>query len=206
MKIFRCETCGNPLFFENVKCLRCGSALAFLPDRLALCAIEPVPDGDDGLWRRKASPRRRAGVRRYRLCQNQEAHQACNFAVDIGDANPYCVSCRQTSVLPDLSVPGNLERWSRIERAKRRLFYNLAKLGLSSVHAPQADSRGPVFQFLADLPGQQVMTGHLNGVITLNVAEADDEERIRRRWRCTSLIAPCSATCGTNPATSTGSV
>ena len=33
----------------------------------------------------------------------------------------------------------------------------------------------------ADLPGQQVTTGHCEGVITLNVNEADDEERVRRR-------------------------
>jgi hypothetical protein len=39
MKTFRCDNCGHPLFFENVQCLQCGSALAFLPDRLALCAI-----------------------------------------------------------------------------------------------------------------------------------------------------------------------
>jgi hypothetical protein len=38
-----------------------------------------------------------------------------------------------------------------------------------------------VFEFLADLPGQQVMTGHCGGVITLNIAEADDAERVRRR-------------------------
>jgi len=181
MKIFRCETCGNPLFFENVQCLKCGSKLAFLPDRLALCAIEPVPGAEEGLWRRKASHRRHAGVRSYRLCQNQEAYQACNFAVDASDPDHFCVSCRQTRVLPDLSVPGNTERWYRIERAKRRLFYTLAKLGLNSVNLPGDAASGPVFHFLADLPGQQVMTGHLNGVITLNVAEADDEERIHRR-------------------------
>lgn len=184
MRIFRCETCGNPLFFENVSCVQCGSALAFLPDRLALCAIETVPDQQEaGLarWRRRASPRRRPGLRRYRLCRNSHDYQACNFAVDDNDPNPFCVSCRQTNVLPDLSIDGNQERWSRIERAKRRLFYSLTKLGLSSASGLPGGSVGPVFQFLADLPGQQVITGHLNGLITLNVAEADDEERVRRR-------------------------
>ena len=44
MKTFRCDHCGHPLFFENVQCLQCGSALAFLPDRLALCAIEPASE------------------------------------------------------------------------------------------------------------------------------------------------------------------
>jgi len=180
MKIFRCETCGHPLFFENVRCLQCGSDLAFLPDRLALCAIEPMPGEQAGLWRRKASGRRRAGVRPYRLCHNHTAHQACNFAVDAADPNPLCVSCRQTRFLPDLSMPGNQQRWIRIEAAKRRLFYTLARLQLVSVN-PQAAPDGPIFEFLADQPGQQVMTGHCNGIITLNVAEADDDERVRRR-------------------------
>lgn len=179
MKTFRCDHCGHPLFFENVQCLQCGSALAFLPDRLALCAIEPVPAAE-GQWRRK--PRRRAdNTRRYRLCQNHTERQACNFAVPADDANPLCVSCRQTRILPDLSIPQNQERWYRIEVAKRRLFYTLAKLGLVSVTPKNGERDGPVFEFLADMPGQSIITGHCAGVITLNVAEADDDERVRRR-------------------------
>ena len=181
MRIFRCETCGNPLFFENVQCLKCGSALAFLPDRLALCAVEPAPGQQEGLLRRKAAGQRQPGTRLYRHCHNQSAWNACNFAVAADDPNTLCVSCRQTSFLPDLSVPGNRERWVRIEAAKRRLFYTLAKLGLESVQPAGGQSDGPLFQFLADVPGQPVMTGHANGVITLNVAEADDPERVRRR-------------------------
>ncbi len=46
---------------------------------------------------------------------------------------------------------------------------------------PAGQAQGPSFEFLADLPGQKVLTGHANGVITLNVAEADDDERVRRR-------------------------
>jgi hypothetical protein len=49
---------------------------------------------------------------------------------------------------------------------------------------PPADqpTAGPVYEFLADQPGMApVLTGHRNGVITLNVAEADDDERTRRR-------------------------
>ena len=44
MKTFHCDFCGHPIFFENFQCLQCGSALAFLPDRLSLCAIEPERD------------------------------------------------------------------------------------------------------------------------------------------------------------------
>lgn len=179
MRTFHCDHCGHPVFFENVTCLQCGSALAFLPDRLALCAIEPAPQGG-GLWRRRAHAKR-TDAPLYRLCYNQTQYQACNFAVRDGDANPLCVSCRQTRVLPDLSIADNVQRWYRIEVAKRRLFYTLAKLGLVSVSPPNGKRDGPVFEFLADTPGHPVMTGHASGVITLNIAEADDAERVRLR-------------------------
>ena len=181
MKTFRCDHCGHALFFENVQCLHCGSALAFLPDRLALCAIEPVPPDGSGLWRRRTPRARKGDAGAYRLCRNNVEHQACNFAVAGQDPNVLCVSCRLTRLLPDLSLPENHARWYRIEVAKRRLFYTLAQLRLVSTAPPDGQCDGPVFEFLADAPGQQVLTGHCEGVITLNVAEADDTERVRRR-------------------------
>jgi hypothetical protein len=120
-------------------------------------------------------------ARHYRLCRNHTEKQACNFAVPAEDPNPLCVSCRQTRILPDLSIPQNHERWYRIEVAKRRLFYTLARLGLVSVNPPNGERDGPIFEFLADQPGQTILTGHCEGVITLNVSEADDDERVRRR-------------------------
>ena len=179
MKLFHCDSCGNALFFENVKCLHCGSELAFLPTRMAMAAIEPAPDAQ-GLWRRKKRGNKPSSWR-YRLCQNNTGQQACNFAIPESDPNPLCVCCRLTQILPDLSIEGNRQRWYRIEAAKRRLFYTLARLGLVAVNPSDGERDGPVYQFLADQPGQQVMTGHANGVITLNVAEADDDERVRRR-------------------------
>ncbi|WP_395689441.1 putative zinc-binding metallopeptidase [Caenimonas koreensis] len=181
MRTFRCDHCGHALFFENVQCLHCGSDLAFLAHRLALCSIEPAPGKPAGCWQRKSSSRRSGAKRFYRLCANHTAHQACNFAVPVDDPNELCVSCRQTRLLPDLTLGDNHQRWYRIEVAKRRLFYTLAKLRLASVDIPSGLSDGPIFEFLADQPGQAVITGHVNGVITLNIAEADDAERVRRR-------------------------
>lgn len=177
MKTFHCQHCGQPVFFENVQCLQCGSKLAFLPDRLNMTAVEEVPDAA-GLWRPRV---RRQAAAQYRLCSNHTNQNACNFAVRADDPNPLCVACRLTRVLPDLSVPGNPQRWYRLEGAKRRLFYTLAKLGLLSTTPPNGEADGPVFEFLADQPGQPVMTGHAAGLITLNVAEADDAERVKRR-------------------------
>jgi hypothetical protein len=179
MKIFSCDHCGHPVFFENVQCLHCGCALAFLPDQLDLASMMPVPDNNQGLLQRTDAE---GDARTYRMCQNHYDHSACNFAVQANDNNPLCVSCRQTRLLPDLSVPANHERWARIEVAKRRLYYTLAQLGLEPRDPLQTSANSPVFQFLADQPGAQpVLTGHDNGIITLNIAEADDDERARRR-------------------------
>ncbi len=178
MKLFNCDNCGSALFFENVICLHCRSRLAFLPDRMELAAIEPVRQAD-GLWWQRCTDQ--TSARHYRLCQNNTQYQACNFAVPQSDPNALCVCCRLTRILPDLSAPGNQERWCRVEAAKRRLFYTLARLGLASVNPPNGERDGPVFQFLADQPGRPVLTGHCNGVITLNIVEADDDERVRRR-------------------------
>lgn len=179
MRLFRCDHCGNALHFENITCLRCGSALAFLPDRMDLCAIEPAPGEAPDRWRQKA-PHPSAGDR-WRLCQHHAVTQACNFAVPAWDPNPLCVSCRLTRVLPDLSVPAHRSRWYRLEGAKRRLFFTLARLGLVQPAPPPGEVQGPAFEFKADLPGETITTGHAQGVITLDVAEADDDERVRRR-------------------------
>jgi hypothetical protein len=180
MKTFHCQYCGHPIFFENVRCLQCGSALAFLPDRMNMAAIEQVPQRKD-LWRPRSRGKKHVSHAHYRQCHNHTTRNACNFAVPASDPNRLCVSCRLTRVLPDLSQPENPERWYRMEVAKRRLFYTLAKLGLLSTHPPDGSADGPNFEVLADLPGQQVMTGHRGGVITLNVMEADDTERVRLR-------------------------
>jgi hypothetical protein len=179
VKLFRCQVCGQALYYENTECLSCGSRLAFQPDYLTLSAIEPAEQ--EGLFRLRPRPGRRPGPRRYRLCQNHVEHGVCNFSVPAQDPNPLCVCCRLTKVLPDLSVPGNLERWTAIEVAKRRLFYTLGQLGLIHVNPPAGHVEKLSFEFLQDQPGQQVMTGHADGLITINVAEADDDERARRR-------------------------
>jgi len=178
MRVFSCNHCGHTVFFENVQCLNCTSVLAFLPDLMVLAAIEPAAIDDDGddasqVWRRVDDD---AGTN-YRMCGNQIQHQACNFAVPADDPHALCVSCRQTRMAPDLSIRTNRDHWFAIELAKRRLFYTLAKLGLTAEHADSL-----IFEFLADMPGApSILTGHQNGVITLNIAEADDAERARRR-------------------------
>jgi hypothetical protein len=178
MKVFHCDHCDNLIFFESVQCVRCEHALAYLPD---LGVTGSLDWGEDGLWR---SPLARAQGKTYRLCQNYTEHNVCNWAVPAGDANPYCLSCRLTRVIPALSTPENKVAWHKLEVAKRRLLYTLMALGLPVAGKAGAAAPGLAFEFLADPTdptAPPVLTGHANGLITINIAEADDVERERRR-------------------------
>lgn len=178
MKVFHCDHCRALVFFENVRCVKCDHALAYLPD---LAVVGSLSQGPDRLW---VSPIERAQGGKYRLCQNYVEHDICNWAVPAEDPNPLCASCRLTRTIPDLSQPGNKEAWYKLETAKRRLVYTLLQLGCPVQSKAEDAERGLAFEFLADsgAPGApRITTGHANGVITLNVAEADDAERERRR-------------------------
>ncbi|MDR0258968.1 MAG: putative zinc-binding peptidase [Comamonas sp.] len=181
MRLFHCDQCGHLVFFESVHCVNCGAALAYLPDCDDVGAMaasdtdSPVPVPGP-LWQRITTKGSSSG-QRYRMCANRDQYQACNFAIPADTPYTLCSSCRQTLVLPDLSVSGNTLRWQKLESAKRRLYYTLARLGLH----PDQPNWTPHYQFLADVPDQPVITGHANGLITINIAEADDDERVRRR-------------------------
>jgi hypothetical protein len=174
MKAFYCDHCGNLVFFENVQCVNCQRALGFLPDVLDLSALE---SSAENAWRALAST---ANGRQYRACQNGQEHAVCNWLIPMDDPNPFCASCRLNETIPDLTVPGNLERWHKMELAKRRVIYTLLHLRLP-LHGRE-NRPALQFNFLADVPGEpSVFTGHKNGLITLNIAEADDTEREKRR-------------------------
>ena len=176
MKTFYCDACGSLVFFENVLCLTCGHQLAFLPDILDLSAVEPVPNE-----RLRALSESALG-REYRICANGRDHGVCNWLVPDDEESEYCVACRLNEIIPDLGVTGNHDRWHRLERAKRRAIYTALKLGLPI--DSRAFNEGPPlrFRFLADArQGMQLLTGHLAGVITIDIAEADDDVREQRR-------------------------
>jgi len=179
MKVFHCDHCGHLLFFENTVCLSCQHTVAYLPDLALVGSLDRDP-ADGGLWR---SPLPDAAPGGYRLCRNYAEEAVCNWTVADGDPGPLCLSCRLTRVIPDLTQPGVKLAWYKLETAKRRLVYTLANAGLPIQTRDEDPSGGLAFEFLADPPegGPPVMTGHADGVITINIAEADDAERERRR-------------------------
>ena len=175
MKLFRCQNCGQVLYFENVKCERCGDALGFMPRHGVLSALEPA---EDGAFKPLAAPRTR---RRY--CVNAQS-DACNWLVPADSAEQFCAACRHNRTVPPLDVPENVVLWRRLEIAKHRLIYQLMRLGLPLQTQAEDAQHGLAFDFLADSPAPdapKVMTGHDNGLITIALAEADDAEREQRR-------------------------
>jgi hypothetical protein len=179
MKLFQCQNCGQQLYFENTRCERCGLALGYLPERETITALQP--DRDTGSAE-QAGWRALADANSYRYCLNA-AYGLCNWLIPTERADAYCVACRHNRTIPDLSLPENLERWRALEAAKHRLFYTLLQLRLPVETRGAESPAGLAFQFLADdAPlGSAILTGHADGVITINLAEADDSERERRR-------------------------
>jgi hypothetical protein len=175
MKCFHCDSCRMMVFFENDHCVKCGHPLGFLPDVLKLSALESMPDKKS----RPSSPKVAKQV--YRNCANGTQFQACNWMVPDNDPNPFCVACRLNEVIPDLSESKNLERWKKLELAKRRCIYTFLELGLPIERAADAKQAPLRFRFLQDKENAPVKTGHENGIITVNIAEADADEREHRR-------------------------
>jgi hypothetical protein len=175
MKLFSCSTCGQTIFFENVRCTHCDAMLAYLPDHGVMSAMV---DKDGQL--QATAPAANGDV--YRLCQNSLEHGVCNWAVPLADKNTYCAGCRLNNVIPDLSHPGAIRAWGRIEHAKKRLLYTLYELGLP-VESQHQKVGGLLFSFKEndERATSPVLTGHDDGHITLNIAEADTPFREKLR-------------------------
>jgi hypothetical protein len=170
---FRCR-CGRPVFFRNSLCLGCSSPLGYVPVRSEVLALAP---GDaPGTWRVPDD------ARAYKSCANLHSAAGCNWLVAADDPAEYCIACRLNRTIPDLADTQNQGYWRAIELAKRRLVSQLLAFDLP-VRSKAADpERGLAFDFLRSPPaGPPVLTGHANGLITLNAEEADDAKREKIR-------------------------
>jgi hypothetical protein len=145
-------------------------------------ALEPGEEA--GTWRLTAGE---ANAATYRRCPNLETAAGCNWLVSETelDGNPrlMCIACRLNRTIPDLSVPENGILWGRLEAAKRRLVSSLLALDLPVASRVDQDTgRGLAFDFLrSSAEGPRVLTGHANGIITVNIEEADNSARERIR-------------------------
>jgi hypothetical protein len=173
MQRFFCD-CGQEVFLENRLCVRCGATLAFDPARASMVTLDEGAVG----WRVRGETRQVA------MCSNRQAYGVCNAIVAIDDDDNRCALCRLNRTVPDLSKADNIGRWSKLEQAKRRLYCGLFGLGLPLTVPVAGSPYGVFFDFLEDqrtnpnVSEEFVTTGYSNGLITINVLEADDVQRV----------------------------
>ncbi|AVX26891.1 DNA polymerase III subunits gamma and tau [Pseudomonas syringae pv. atrofaciens] len=170
-KVWQC-TCGQSVFFPNTQCLACSASLGYLPEQGRVATLEAGPEPTT--WRLSDEP----GAGLYRRCANLDTPAACNWLFPEHNAGEFCVACSLNHTIPDLSVIENGERWRKVETAKRRLVAQLISLGLQVIPKTIDEEAGLAFDFVGvDLEGNLPTTGHANGLITLNIEEADDAHR-----------------------------
>ncbi len=171
MRLFKCPSCGQTLYFENTRCESCGRRLGYDPATACMRALEP-----EGLAWRDAD-----GVEEWRFCTNA-GHDACNWLIPTDSGDALCAACRHNHIIPDLSDPARLSRWRALEAAKHRLIYTLIRLRLPLATRAEDPAHGLAFDFLAETPTQpKILTGHDDGLITIALKEGSDAERERMR-------------------------
>ncbi|MDD9895607.1 MAG: putative zinc-binding metallopeptidase [Gammaproteobacteria bacterium] len=167
MKNFSCS-CGQTLFFENTRCLACASKVGFNPSDFSMY---PVASNGSVLIQGEA----------HTLCRNSTDYDICNWLV-VGTGPGYCISCELNHTIPNLMAENRRRWWKSLEHAKRRLIYSLLSLKLPII-GKHIDARGLAFEFIEDkrtnpeVFEDHVNTGHDNGLITINIAEADHVSR-----------------------------
>lgn len=151
MQIFDCPNCGAPLYFHNTGCT-CGQQVSFDPDAQIMLPASSV-------------------------CANRDII-GCNWQPESGGL---CRSCAMTETLPDLREGTNRPLWETSELAKRWMLANLARWGWFT---PQDGGARPVFRLLSEktVAGpEEIVMGHADGIITINVTEASDAVLVLRQ-------------------------
>ncbi len=182
MKIFQCDHCQNAVFFENSHCVHCGHQLGFLPQALRMVTAEADKHFE--------YPHQSGTF--YEYCANHK-HKACNWLVSAEAENNFCKACKLNNTIPNLDKKKNLRQWQKVEQAKHRLIYSLERFDLPLSLENGSESLALSFDFLAEqkIKGEikPVMTGHLNGLITINIKEANAvhresmKEQMNERYR-----------------------
>jgi hypothetical protein len=152
VRAFSCDVCDNLLVFENSVCVSCGTPQGFsVPDM----RLVPVPPDGSAV-----------------LCSNLHLAE-CNWLV--AAPGGLCLSCGLTRTRPSDADTVGMAAFAATEKAKRRLVYQLLDVALPVVRKVD-DANGLAFDLLSSAQ-QHVITGHDDGVVTIDLAEGDDPHR-----------------------------
>jgi hypothetical protein len=166
MRVFTCVNCGELIYFDNTRCLKCDAPLAYVHAYREVIALS---EGPESLFRELTDP-----ALTWRRCATSDVTH-CNWLVP-ADGTSLCESCELTRTRPADSDAEGLAELVLAEMAKRRLIFQLAELGLPVEPRDEEAQTGLAFDLLSST-ATKVVTGHDDGVITLDLSEADDEHR-----------------------------
>lgn len=172
MKLYSCSNCDNYLYFENTTCLHCNKPVGFDSQQLSLLTLQKNTGNTYTDTQSKTV---------YRYCRNA-SYQNCNWLIPADSTDTFCKACSLNRTIPSLAIKENKERWDKIEIAKHRMIYTLLQLNVPIQPKTDDSSEGLAFDFMADISAEEkIMTGHNMGLITLNIAEADEVERTKSK-------------------------
>ncbi|ESQ75207.1 putative zinc-binding metallopeptidase [Asticcacaulis sp. AC402] len=179
MRLFRCDNCGNAIYFENRSCLKCGMQLGFVAEETCLHTVQPDAAQSDR-WRRVDQQQFL-----YRFCGNA-AWDVCNWLVRAESEDAFCVACRYNGLVPNRKSEDGLRRWRAISDAQRHLFYTFLRWDLPRPGRTEDPVGGLRFdlkddEILPDGSCKPVLIGHDEGHIVIRAAEADDPTREQQR-------------------------
>lgn len=155
MHQFACHR-GHAIAFDDKRCPICGDDVGFDPRIFSMVSLAA-----------------HAAVEPLRYCGNAR-WSACNWVIGADDPHPLCFGCRPNLIIPHLGTPENRQAWIALEQAKKHLIYQILRLRLP---IDTGDAAPPLrFAFV-----NNAMTGHQDGLITVNFNEANPVERERQR-------------------------
>jgi hypothetical protein len=176
MKYFECFSCHHQMFFIDTQCEHCGAHFGYVAAEEEIGTFKKITDDH---W---VALNDTFQDKDFKPCFNYKNHHVCNWMLPLNDEQTYCESCQLTHTILDLDQPENILYWSRLEQAKRRFLYLTQRLKIMPRPKKSADDPyGLRFDFLMPNADQPVLTGHANGVITLNASEADVVYREKTR-------------------------
>ena len=167
MKAFSCRVCDAALFFENYQCMTCGTLQGFSRDERA---IVPLDDQRMYVDARGES---------WHTCRNAGV-AACTWLATADDE--LCFSCSLTRTRPNRDDGVGLPQYVVAERAKRHVIVELDTLGFPIEPRSHEHPAGLAFDLLSSV-AENVVIGHDNGLITIDVAESDIAHREKVRAR-----------------------
>jgi hypothetical protein len=172
MRVFHCDRCNHAVAFSALRCPACDAELGYVGEQRTIRVLVPTTD--------PASDQIDGGASLLWRCLNSA--WGCNWTLPARSDTVWCRSCQLTRGRPDEARPAAVEAWMAAEAAKRRLVHQLDRLTLPIEVRSAATPDGLTFD-LVHLPGEGGITGHLDGVVTLDLAETDDHHRddLRRR-------------------------